>query len=802
MGEGIRRIIVSKLDSSLAERLPKAVAEEFSILPVHFGKDKLTVLTPEGRKDSAWLAEIQEQIGFKVMPYGRDSFKAEEIQEAIKEFYGARTKRLGELLLRHRLITESQLSEALTQQKADPKKKIGVILCDLGYVNERDVQRIYAEQIGYQYLSVNASFFMDISLVEKLPAELVRSKRILPIPKNDSENEIFLLSTEKLSESLIGEIKSHLGVKKVEPVLTATQDMEAAIDGCFKRLEKMRSREKNLGEILLERNLITKAQLDYAVREQKKRHIKLGEVLVASGAIEENIMLQVISERLGIEYLQYLPPAIPSQFTSLLTEKFAVYNKLVPISREGEKLVVAMSDPQDKNLLELLVQALKSEVRPVLAGRREIERAIRQLFHGGAEESQERIDLKRPVELSVVEYSDVQAGSKRIINLVNNILVEGVERNASDIHITPKENTIKLSYRIDGDLVPMADLPIADRDNIITRIKIMGDMRIDARHIPQSGRIVARIDKRHIDFRISTLPTQHGENVVMRILDSNRLLDSNFDRLGLPPEVKEGFLEQCERSQGIILVTGPTGSGKTTTLYHALNWLRNRFPNKSISTIENPIEYVLDGIIQSEINEPRGLTYAAVLKEKLRQDPDVIMVGEIRNLEEAQLAFTAALTGHTVLSTLHTNDGPTTLRRLVEMGMEPYNVSTAICCVLSQRLLKRICRECKTDYAPTPKDIEIIRRSYPDFDPAEHSLKTGRGCRLCHKGYSGRIGAYELILVNLEVKQLISRNVTDTEIRNAAVASGMKTLRMAALDLAFQGITTLEEVFTATDIVL
>jgi len=327
-------------------------------------------------------------------------------------------------------------------------------------------------------------------------------------------------------------------------------------------------------------------------------------------------------------------------------------------------------------------------------------------------------------------------------------------------------------------------------------------MRIDARHIPQSGRIVARIGDRHIDFRVSTLPTQFGENVVLRILDSSKLVESDLGKLGVPPEVRDPLLEQCERSQGIVLVTGPTGSGKTTTLYHVLNHLHCTYPQKGISTIENPIEYVLEGIVQSEVNEARGLTYAAILKEKLRQDPDVIMVGEIRNLEEAQLAFTAALTGHVVFSTLHTNDGATTVRRLVDMGMEPYNVSTAINCVLSQRLAKRICEHCAADYIPSEREVQRVRRTIPDFNPARFNIKKGQGCEHCQEGYKGRVGIYELLLVDAEIKQLISQNSTDSEIRAAAVRNGMKTLRMAGLELAFRGVTTLEEVFGVTDIIL
>ncbi len=796
-----KSIDVSGIDPSLAEDLPFFVAKRYRLLPIYAAGASVVVITPDGQSDPDRLGKIGDIVKRRLVPYALENYTADEIETAIDCYYGNQRLRLGELLVLNEVISDEQLAEALRHQERAPERKIGEILRDLDYADESQIQELYAGQINYRYLSVNASLFLNLSMFEKLPEEFLREHRILPVPKGDSGDEVFLLSGRELDEELIGRVKGFLGIEETEPILTTESDLMDAIEDCSRRLKSIHARDKTLGSLLLERELITDGQLAEALLEQKATNAKLGELLVAKRVVPERAILEVLADQLGVQFAPELPRVIPPEFKGILTEKFAAFNKVVPVGREDGRLVIAMADPQDRQLLSMLQQVLTSEIRILLTSTRQIQLAIKRLFHNVDNGLSDRIDLKKPVELKVIKEDSSQYNTERIINTVNNILVEGVQRGASDVHITPEESTVNLFYRLDGNLVKFADLPIGDRDNIVTRVKIMSGMRIDVRHVPQSGRIVARVDNRHIDFRVSTLPTQFGENVVLRILDSKRLLDNDLSKLGLPRDIKNRFLEECERAQGIILVTGPTGSGKTTTLYHALNWLHTRYPHKGISTIENPIEYVVDGIVQSEVNEARRLTYASILKEKLRQDPDIIMVGEIRSLEEGQLAFAAALTGHLVFSTLHTNDGATTIRRLVDMGLEPYNISTAINCVLSQRLAKKICPRCKTSYTPTAREIRAIRRTYPNFDPDKHSFRVGWGCDFCSNGYKGRVGIFELLLVDAEVKRLISRKATDSRIRTAAVRAGMKTLRMAGLELAFRGVTTLEEVLSVTDII-
>ena len=795
-------IDTDRIDPRLAERIPQYIARFYCIFPVYDAGTHVVIATPFGKVDDKWLEGIAARLNIHLFAYDFEQFRTAEIRAAIEKFYKDRRMKLGEMLVVSGSIDEKQLVEALHFQESSPGSKIGEILRKLGYVEETAVQEMFARQIGYRFLPMNETSLFDVSLISRLSRELVFQRKVLPLAKGSNVEDIYLVAVDKVDDDLISEVKQKLGIKLLEPALTTETEFNRAVNRFLRKLEERQNRQKPLGRLLLERNLIESKQLEKALHEQSDKDVRLGELLISKGLVPERAVLELLSKKLGIEYIERLPLLIPPEFRSLLTEKFTVFNKLVPCAIEGKTLLVAMAYPQDRNLLNMLRNVLRREIKPVLASTREITRAIQRLYSDSCKDTVERVDLKKSVEIVHDRHDDSQHSTKRVINLVNNILADGVARGASDVHITPKEESVDLFFRLDGSLVKMDELPLRDRDNVISRVKIMSDMRIDARHIPQSGRIVARVGDRHIDFRVSTLPTQFGENVVLRILDSSKLVQSDLGKLGMPEAISSTLLEQSERSQGIILVTGPTGSGKTTTLYHVLNWLHQQYPQNSISTIENPIEYVLEGIVQSEVNEARGLTNAAILKEKLRQDPDVIMVGEIRNLEEGELAFTAALTGHLVLSTLHTNDGATTLRRLVEMGLEPYNVSTAINCVLSQRLAKRVCEHCRRPYQPTAREVEQVQRTHPDFDPAAHQLLAGLGCDHCNGGYKGRVGIYELLMVDAKVKQLISQNATDSKIRDAAVRGGMKTLRTAGLELAQSGVTTISEVLRVTDVLL
>jgi len=656
------KIDVSKLDKSLTDRLPVYFARKYCLLPVHATDSHVVVVAGNGNGDPLVLGQISDLIDELLVPYKAKQFAEETVRKAIEEFYKGKRLRFGEVLLMNNVISESQLAEVIEVQKKKGGKRIGEVIKELGYASEVDLSKASANQLGYRFLTLDRANFLDMDLIKQFPERLIREFEILPFPNADNIDHLFVLASKPLPEEIVNEIRHTMKVSKVEVVMTLEKDMERTVVSVLKRLQLVKSREKSLGKILLERELITEEQLDMALEEQRRNNMKLGEILIEKRILPERVVMEAIAAKIDTEYRAELPPALDPDLKEKLTIRFSTFNKVVPIGEERGKVVVAMTDPADTNLINTIKSAMNSDIIPVLASEQQIKEAIRRLYQrnqesAGADPKRDsRLELqKKTIETQEVDGS--QYNTERIINTVNNVLVEAVLRGASDIHLTPEENGLALYYRVDGALARISTFNVKDKDNIIARLKIMSDMRIDARHIPQGGRIVSTIDGRNIDFRASTLPTQYGENVVLRILDNSKMLGSDLKKLGFNDELEDNFLDQCERSQGIVLVTGPTGSGKTTTLYHVLNYLHKTYSSKSISTIESPIEYVMPGIVQSEINEARGLTSAKILKEKLRQDPDVIMVGEIRNLEEASLAFTAALTGHLVLSTLHTNDG-------------------------------------------------------------------------------------------------------------------------------------------------
>ncbi|HUX07160.1 MAG TPA: hypothetical protein VMX35_07565, partial [Acidobacteriota bacterium] len=438
------KIDLEKIDPSLADSFPQHISRHYCILPLAALGSDVVVITPNGRRERDWLSEIESKLEMNLVVYDLDNYPEDEIMAAINEFYKDRRLRIGELLLLDGVISDRQLAEALQRQEKMPEKKIGIILRDLGYADEEKLQEIYASQIGYRYFSINASMFLDLNLVDKLPKEMILANNILPIPKGEKNEDVYLLSVDKIDQALIERVRVLLDVRFIEPVLTSEGELADAIDGCFRRISYKQERDKFIGDLLLEQKLITTSQLEDAIREQRQKNVKLGELLVANGIVPENAMLGVIARKLGIEFMVNLPPNIPPEFKDLLTEKFTSFNRLVPIAREGETLVVAMADPQDTNLLGMLHHALQRDIRPVLTSKQEVRKAIKRLYSGDYAESGERIDLKRPMEIIQDRPDDSQHSTRRIINMVSDILADGVARGASDIHITPKEESVDL----------------------------------------------------------------------------------------------------------------------------------------------------------------------------------------------------------------------------------------------------------------------------------------------------------------------------------------------------------------------
>jgi len=548
--------------------------------------------------------------------------------------------------------------------------------------------------------------------------------------------------------------------------------------------------QKKIGEILIERGLITQNELTEALAEQRISGAKLGEVLIKKGWITREELERSLGLQTGISTFNLSGYIIEPEVVKLIPEEFARKYKLMPVFVIENTLTVAMVDPTNVFIIDEIQRMTKFKIEPVLVEYLEIRKTQDQYYGptGSLNEIVASIDKEK---LADAEKLGEEAP---IIKIVNYLIIQAVQSKASDIHIEPEEKILNVRYRIDGMLIRQPSLPRDLAAAITSRFKIMAGLDIAEKRLPQDGRIMMKVGNKDIDFRVSTCPTIHGENVVLRILDKSGLV-LGLESLGFPPKTLTLFKEILSSPYGIILVTGPTGSGKTTTLYSALQIVNKEDVN--IMTVEDPVEYQFVGMRQVHVNPLAGLTFATALRSFLRQDPDIIMVGEIRDLETAEIAVQAALTGHLVFSTLHTNDSPSAFTRLMNMGVEPFLISSSLLGVLAQRLLRKICDKCKESYTPTDAFLKSIGLE----NKIGENLKffKGKGCKVCNQtGYKGRTGIYELLKVTPEIQEAVLKKSSADDIRNIAISQGTTILRQAALEKLIAGITTTEEVIRVT----
>jgi general secretion pathway protein E len=567
------------------------------------------------------------------------------------------------------------------------------------------------------------------------------------------------------------------------------------------KVQAVKSR-KLIGQVFLERGLIDEEELRTALNLQSESREKLGKLLVDLGYISEKDRLAVVSEHLNIPAItgtEY--PAVPA-LENILTLRFMKQCKFVPVRLENNVLTLAMTDPLDDATLDLVRQATGFSVNAVLGAESEIMDVLEK-FYGSAASTFGRIiegidegNIDSLDEIEDIEQLKDLASEAPVIRLVNLIISKAIEERASDIHIEPFEKDLKVRYRIDGILYDVESPPKKLKAAVISRVKIMSKLNIAERRLPQDGRIKLKVLGKDIDLRVSTLPTMYGESVVMRILDKSNSDLYDLRRLGFPEDSLHDLEALIRRPHGILLVTGPTGSGKTTTLYSALDTIN--LPDKKIITIEDPVEYQMDGVNQIQVHPQIGLTFASGLRHIVRQDPDVIMVGEIRDLETAEIAIRSALTGHLVFSTLHTNDAPSAITRLVDMGAEDYLIASSLLGVLAQRLVRVICSQCRVEVFPVPELLdEMGYRRGNGREP--HRFYEGRGCERCaNTGFIGRVGIYELMLMNDELRKLTIGKADSGQIRKKALESGMRSLRDDGWLKVRQGLTTLSEVLRVT----
>jgi len=556
----------------------------------------------------------------------------------------------------------------------------------------------------------------------------------------------------------------------------------------------------DVGDRLLQRGVIGEAQLAQARNVQRQTPGKrIGDILLDLG-VDEAAVQNAAADLAGLPFERVEPEQANAQYLNRLGLDYCKANGVLPLRESGRRIVLGVTDPQRLFMLDDVRRRLGRPIKVVLVTVADIAAVVESLTEDEAPDFEVDDIIKDiaedDVELVEEDDDDVdlekQAGESPVIRFVNYLIYDAVRSGASDIHIEPQEKRLRVRYRIDGVLFEAMNPPQGMHAAIVSRLKIMANLDISERRLPQDGRIRAMVHGRKLDLRLSTLPTGQGEKAVMRILDT-RSIKVTLDKLGFPEDTLTIWNNQITQPHGVILVTGPTGSGKSTTLYASLGQMDRQRSN--ISTVEDPIEYHLDGINQVQVHEAIGMTFAGALRSLLRQDPDVIMVGEIRDEETSRIAVQAALTGHLVLSTLHTNDAPSSVTRLINIGVEPFLIGAALNAVLAQRLVRRVCENCKEEVTPSPELAEHMELQGLEAD----RVVQGRGCDRCHKtGYAGRVGLYELLVLDDTLRDSVARRPSVTEFRRTCVEHGMKTLRNAGIEKVTEGLTSFEEVLRVT----
>jgi type IV pilus assembly protein PilB len=570
----------------------------------------------------------------------------------------------------------------------------------------------------------------------------------------------------------------------------------------------MRSKSfaERIADVLIEDGLLLPSQLEEAVSLQQKEGGRLLKILTDKQFVTDQDMTVSMGRCLNTPLINLAKLRVPEEIMSLVPRDMAKANKLVPIARLNGKLFVAMADPTNVLAVDDVKRRVQLDVVPMIATEKSVSDALAGVHHGGAKMAEV---LRQVAEDVAAAAGDVEIEAKKrddidldqlatdsedapVIKIVNLILVQAVKEKASDIHIEPFQKTLKLRYRIDGELIAAESPPKALQLAITSRIKILAGLNIAERRIPQDGRFRIKVLAKDVDLRVSILPTAYGEKIVIRILDKSALTGS-IDQMGMDEGTLDKFKRAIDAPHGMILVTGPTGSGKTTTLYSVLQELNS--PQYNIVTVEDPIEYELSGINQVSVRNDIGLDFASALRSILRQDPDIVMVGEIRDNETADIAVKAALTGHQVLSTLHTNDAAGAITRLDDMGIEPFLISSSVIMACAQRLVRRICTNCREEFVPEPEIFERLSMTAPEGAVFYH----GSGCDRCKgRGYLGRAAIIEALPVSEAIRRLIIKRASSAVVKNQAISEGMKTLRMVGIDKALEGVTTLEEVWRVT----
>ncbi|WP_180970228.1 type II/IV secretion system protein [Deinococcus planocerae] len=781
--------------------------------------DPLSSLSIEALEDDSGLIiepyqALRDQILWSIAThYPELDLSAPVPTEAPGEGVGG--GRLGQRLIARGLLSEAQLQVALDvqQQTGEP---LGTTLVTQGILTEDQLYEVLAEQAGVAYVRNPR----DFQPTEDVLGGMLRADalRLQAVPVDEGPQGVVAVASDPRRRD---DLAAVLG-RPVQLVLAKPRDVETLIERFYPQrgrlgeqmvqqgtLSRAQLREalqvqarggkvKPLGEVILELGFAKADEIEGALQKQNSGGGRLEDTLVQSGKLSPEMLARSLAAQLGYEYLDPVQNPPDAKVALMIPEATARRYLVVPVRIQGEALVIAMKDPRNVFALDDLKLITGREIVPAVMAEKDIVRLIERYFGSQdmANLNQRLVAESKSREAKKQDDVDVSAlDDNAVVRVVDNLIREAALQEASDIHIEPTETSVRVRYRIDGVLREQNELPKGSAQSILARIKIMGSLDISERRVPQDGRIRFKKGSIDIDLRLSTLPTVYGEKAVMRLLQKASNIPE-VEQLGFSEHNFQRYLDVTDKPNGIFLVTGPTGSGKSFTSFSTLKRIAR--PEKNTTTIEDPIEYEIPGIVQSQVNVAAGMTFARALRAFLRQDPDIIFVGEVRDAETAKIATEAALTGHLVLATLHTNDAPGAITRMEEMGVEHFNIAAAVVGVLAQRLVRKVCGECKQ---PTNADPNVLRRlGLTEAQVSGGSLVRGSGCPRCGgTGYKGRMGIHELMVIDDPLRRAIGAGKTAAEVRDVALGeSGMRTLRQDGIEKALQGLTTLEEVLAVT----
>lgn len=819
---GIPLVVLPRVDvmPEALSKVPADLAYEVGAFPFFLDGNRLRVAF-EDPLDALSIEEIEDATGCTVEPYQALS---KELQWAIATHYPELgieppsdleidvSQRLGNLAIEKGHISEEQLATAVEEQQRTGGL-LGRILVTQNFLTEKLLAQLLAEQVGVEYVQdLNAPFddMLASNLLrfdavqfnavpfreegEDLVVALSDPRRIPDIEAIVQRPVRFVIGPEtavlQRIESMYADNKGRLGE-------TLLQNRKIKREQLRKALEEQNKlgRVKPLGEILVDLGYVVQGDVDEALNRQRSGGGRLEDTLVQSGKISPEMLAKSLAMQLGYEYVDVGSVKVDTYAVTLVPEATARRYSAMPIRLDGNTLVVAMKDPRHVFALDDIRLITGKEIQPAVATEEALNNLVNRYYRGGEDMDELTKTVLEEVGIQEEETIDTSAiDDNALVKIVNNIIRESVISDISDIHIEPRPDRVLIRVRKDGSLREYMTMPKAAASAMAARIKIMGGLNIAERRLPQDGRVRFKDKNVEVDLRLSTLPTVYGEKSVMRILKKASSIPEIED-LGFAEYNFQSFSDVIKKPYGMFLITGPTGSGKSFTTFSILKRIAQ--PEVNVSTVEDPVEYEIPGINQTQVNVKAGLDFARALRAFLRQDPDVIMVGEIRDTETAKIAVEAALTGHLLIATLHTNDAPSVITRLTEMGVEPFNVSASLIGILAQRLVRKVCSNCKVEYTPEP---DVLRRIGLNEEQIRgQMLYRGVGCEKCSgSGYNGRYAIHEFLAVDDVMESAIAKESPANELKDLAVEQGMQTLRDDGIHKAFQGITTLEEVLART----